>query len=238
MDLSAVLAYKSLFFLNRAKNTTKQAQEGQNCTAITNAARCAITASQTVVPLYAVSRCLADTATNPIVKSTAISVSNSGLQKIATAMTSSTTQSALQGISKITSFLAKLGIVGNLSYAAAKCLDANEKDKTKVFMTAAGNCAGMYLFEYVYSNAVKNLTADSVVKATTSLSNILPKNLNMLKAFKPASILLGIGFVAASLLGCNFGEYVGKKLYIAGSKPLFKSTVPINTASKSIEMME
>ena len=65
MDYSSVLAYKSLFFANRAKGTKQQLKEGQKYTGVANGVRCAITASQAIVPLVAVSTCLAKTSKNP-----------------------------------------------------------------------------------------------------------------------------------------------------------------------------
>ena len=209
MDLSAILAYKALFFANRARNTKKQIETGQKCTALTNSVRCAITASQSVVPLYEVSRCLANTAQNGVLREAAARVAGSNLENIARAMTPATTQSAINSISKITGFLSKLGLVGNISYAAAKCLDAKEEDKTRVFMTATGNCAGMYLFEHIYQKAIQKIKPENIENSANVISKALPK----LKSVNPTSIVLGVGFVAASLFGCFFGEKLSGKLY-------------------------
>ncbi len=216
MDFSAILAYKSLFFLNRANNTKNQAQEGKNCTALANGARCAITASQGIVPLFAVTQCLAETAQTPTIRETAKKVAESSLQKIATQMTSSTTKSAMSGITSISKALSKLGIAGNLSYAAAKCMDAKEEDKTQVFMQAAGNCGGMYLCENLYSRAVKEIAPGTMAESAEKLSKVFGK-IKFLKSVKPTSVIAGVGFVAASLFGCWAGEQIGDNLYVKTS---------------------
>ncbi|MCR4881047.1 MAG: hypothetical protein K6A44_03750 [bacterium] len=213
MDFSAILAYKSLFFLNRANNTKKQAEKGDKCTAAANAARCTITASQTVVPLYAVSECLASTAKTPTINHAAQKLAESNLQKIATQMTASTTKSALSGIASVSKVLSKFGVAGNLSYAAAKCMDANEENKTQVFMQAAGNCGGMYLCENLYSRAVKDISSENIAASVENVSKLIPQKLKLLKSVKPLSVIAGVGFVAASLFGCWAGEKVGNALY-------------------------
>ena len=213
MDFSAVLAYKSLFFLNRANNSAKQAKDGKKCTATANAARCTITASQSIVPLFAVSKCLASTSASPTIKDVAEKVSSGNLEKIARSMTADTTKSALKGISKMTKILAKLGIIGNISYAAAKCMDAKEEDKNKIFMEASGNCAGMYLFEHLYSKAVKDIAPENVTKSVETASKKIPATIKYIKSVKPSSVLFGVGFVAASLFGCWAGEKFGDTLY-------------------------
>ena len=239
MDFSAILAYKSLFFLNRANNTKKQAENGDKCTATANAVRCSITASQGVIPLFAVSDCLASTSQTPTIKHAAQKVAQSNLHKIVTQMTSSSTKSALSGIASVSKVLSKLGVTGNLSYAAAKCMDANEEDKTKVFMEASGNCAGMYLCENLYSKAVKNISAENISSDIGGISKLLSKNSRILKSVKPLSLIAGVGFVLASIGGCELGEKAGKSLYefSAGNKnmqlqPAYASTDPnINTVA-------
>ena len=213
MDFSAILAYKSLFFLNRANNTKKQAEKGDKCTATANAARCTITASQSVVPLFAVSECLANTAKTPTIRQAAQKVAESNLQKIATQMTASTTKSALSGIASVSKVLSKFGVAGNLSYAAAKCMDANEEDKTQVFMQATGNCGGMYLCENLYSRAVKDISKENVSQSVETISKLVPQKLKLLKSVKPLSVIAGVGFVAASLFGCWAGEKLGDTIY-------------------------
>ena len=232
MDFSAILAYKSLFFLNRANNTKNQAQEGKSCTALANGARCTITASQGIVPLFAVSQCLSQTAQTPTIKKAAKKVAESNLQKIATQMTSSTTKSAISGISGVAKVLSKLGIAGNLSYAAAKCIDAKEEDKTQVFMQAAGNCGGMYLCENLYSRGIKQIAPGTMAESAEKLSKTFG-NIKLLKNVKPTSFIAGVGFVAASLFGCWAGEKLGDSLYVKGV-PAQKSalqTAGVNTVA-------
>lgn len=200
--------------MNRANNTGKQAKSGQSCTSIANAARCAITASQSIVPLYAVSKCLAKTAETQGVKDAAQKLAGSNLEKIAKAMTSNSTKNALNGISGITKTLAKFGIAGNITYAVAKCMDAKEEEKTKVMMQAAGNCGGMYLFEHIYSKAVDKVDSDAISAPAKKLSKAIPKKLFALKSVKPISCIMGVGFVAASLFGCWAGEKAGEYLYV------------------------
>jgi len=211
MDYSSILAYKTLFFANRAKGTNQQLNDGQKFTGIANGARCAITASQTVVPLVAVSGCIARTAKNPSVANFASDIANSNLKNIARAVTGSKTTKALDSMTRTVKFLSKLGIAGNIAYATAKCMDAKEEDKTRVFMKAAGNCAGMYLFEHLYSKAVDKMTTNDI-KNTSSKLNELVKKLPCLKKFKITSILTGIGFVVASLYGCKIGEITAEAL--------------------------
>ena len=231
MDFSAILAYKSLFFLNRANNSAKQAKDGKKCTATANAARCTITASQSIVPLFAVSKCLASTSASPTIKDVAKKVSTSNLEKIARSMTADTTKSALKGISKITKILTKLGIVGNISYAAAKCMDAKEEDKTKIFMEASGNCAGMYLFEHLYSKAVKDIAPENITKSVETASKKIPAGISYIKSVKPTSVLLGVGFVAASLFGCWAGERFGNTIYTSATP---KSSLKLEPALASV----
>lgn len=214
MDFSAILAYKSLFFLNRANNTKDQAKDGKKCTAFANGTRCAITASQSVVPLFAVSQCLAETAQTPGIRDAAKKIAESNLQKIATQMTSSTTKGAISNIASVSKVLSKFGIAGNLSYAAAKCMDANDEDKTQVFMQAAGNCGGMYLCENLYSKAIKEIAPGTMAESAESLSKFIPNKIKFLKSVKPTSLLAGVGFVAASLFGCWAGEKIGDGLYV------------------------
>ena len=211
MDYSSILAYKTLFFANRAKGTNQQLNDGQKYTGIANGARCAITASQTIVPLVAVTGCLAKTAKNPTVASVAGNIANSNLKNIASAVTSDKTVKALDGLTKTVKFLSKLGIAGNIAYATAKCMDANEEDKTKVFMKAAGNCAGMYLFEHIYSKIVDKITAEDIKRTSNAMSNLV-KKLPILQKIKITSVLTGIGFVIASLYGCKIGELCGEAL--------------------------
>ena len=231
MDFSAILAYKSLFFANRAGNTAKQAKEGKTCTSVANGARCAITASQAIVPLFAVSKCLSLTAETPTVKNVAQKVATSNLEKIATAMTSSTTQSALKSMAGIMGFLAKLGIVGNVTYAVAKCADADEQNKNKILMQAAGNCGGMYLCEYLYSKAIKEISPNTVLNQVDNISKSLPEKLKLFKSVKPTSILTGVGFVAASLFGCWAGEKLGDGLYETTTPLSVKNLAPATVCS-------
>lgn len=213
MDLAAVLAYKSLFFANRARGTFNQAEEGKKYTALANGARCIITSAQTAVPLFAVSECLARTSPSPTVKNFASNLSNSNLKHIAATVSAPTTASAINGISGIVRTLAKLGLVGNLVYATAKCIDAEENDKTEVFMKASGNCAGMYLFENIYANVVKAVKPTDMAKLTPKLTPAFAGKIPFLKSVNLGSILIGIGFVAASLLGCYVGEKIGKDIF-------------------------
>lgn len=212
MDLSSVLAYKSLFFLSRASGTKRQYSEGKKYTALSNATRCAITASQTVVPLFAVSECLSKTAASPSVKNFASNLSSGNLKNIAMSVSGSTTSSALGSLNSIVKGLSKLGLVGNIVYALAKCADADEIDKTEVFMQAAGNCAGMYLFENIYSKVVQQLSLADVTKTAKAITSFGSK-IPVLKSVSLGSILLGIGFVAASLIGCSVGQKIGQYLF-------------------------
>ena len=213
MDLAAILAYKSLFFANRARGTVNQAESGQKYTALANGTRCAITTAQTIVPLFAVSECLSRTSTSPTVKNFASSLSNSNLKHIAASVSAPTTASAINGMTGIVKTLAKLGLVGNLVYATAKCLDAKENDKTEVFMKAAGNCAGMYLFEHLYSNVVKSMKPAEVTKMVPKFTASFAGKIPLLKSISMGSVLIGIGFVAASLIGCHIGEMIGKDIF-------------------------
>jgi len=217
MDLSSVLAYKSLFFATRAKKTAEQLEDGKTCTAIANGTRCAITTSQAIVPLFAVSECLARTAQNPNISKTAQTLAGGNLKNIAMTISGNATQNAISGLSSSVKFLSKLGLAGNVAYAAAKCLDADESDKTKVFLQAAGNCAGMYLFEHLYSKIVNAVAPGDIEKSAAKLAQTFNGNIPILKSVKLSSILLGVGFVAASLLGCKVGELLGQSLY-NGSK--------------------
>ena len=213
MDLSAVLAYKSLFFATRAKKTANQLEDGKTCTAIANGTRCAITTSQAIVPLFAVSECLARTAKNPNMAKAAQTLAGGNLKNIAMAISGSATQNAISGLSSSVKFFSKLGLVGNLAYAAAKCLDADESDKTQVFLQASGNCAGMYLFEHLYSKTVKAVAPGDIEKSAAKLAQTFNGKIPILKSVKLSSILLGVGFVAASLLGCRAGELLGQSIY-------------------------
>lgn len=214
MDMSAVLAYKSLFLANRTKGTVEQANEGKTCTAVANGARVAVTAAQTAVPLFAVTDCLARTAHNKTVQDAAKAIANNDrYKKLVTTLNADKTIKALDGVTSTVKFLSKLGVAANVTYAVAKCIDAEEKDKNKVILEAGGNCAGMYLFEKMYSSAVKSLTKSDAVTKSTKFSKILDASLPFLKSVKVSSILLGIGFVAASLFGCKFGEVIGNSIY-------------------------
>ena len=213
MDLSSVLAYKSLFFATRAKRTAEQLEDGKTCTAVANGARCAITTSQAIVPLFAVSECLARTAQNPKIAKVAENLAGGNLKKIALAVSGNTTQNALSGLSSGVKFFSRLGLAGNLAYAAAKCLDADEDNKTEVFLQAAGNCAGMYLFENLYAKAVKVVKPGDIDKSAAKLAQTFNGKIPLLKSVKLSSILLGVGFVAASLLGCKAGELLGQSIY-------------------------
>ena len=204
-DYSAILAYKTLFFANRAKNTVQQTKEGKKCTAATNAMRCTITASQAVVPLFAVSECLTHTAKeNSTISNTAKKLTKSRLKDIAMNVTASNRKGAMRSLSK-------MGIAGNIAYALGKCADASQDDKTSIFGEAFGNTGGMYLFEHCYSKVIDKVTAEEVAKNISTTRQILEK-IPALKNVKFMSLLLGAGFVAASLTGCSFGEFVGKTL--------------------------
>ncbi len=211
MDLTSVLAYKSMFFCTRAKGTSNQLNDGKKYTALANGARCAITATQGLVPLYAVSSCLSDTATNPTVQKIAKEISGSRLKDIASAISGGTTNEAIKGLSSTVSFLSKLGLAGNIAYATAKCMDAKEEDKTKTFMQATGNCAGMYLFENIYSKVIDKINPDDINRHAGSINNMLQK-IPVLKSVKASSIVFAVGFVVASLYGCKIGELFGESL--------------------------
>jgi len=211
MDYSSVLAYKTLFLANRAKGTKEQLDDGKKCTALANGVRCAITTTQGIVPLFAVSNCLAQTAQNPTVANAAKSLAESNLKNIALAINSGKTAEALKGVSSTVGFLSKLGLAGNIAYAAAKCIDADEEDKTRTFMKATGNCAGMYLFENIYSHVVDKINPADINNATASLNELIQK-IPALKSVKVSSIIFGIGFVVASLFGCKMGELFGESL--------------------------
>ena len=232
--MSAVLAYKSLFLANRARGTVEQANEGKTCTAVANGARVAVTTAQSLVPLFAVSDCLARTAHNKTVQAAASNIASSNLKNIAIALNADKTVKALDGMTKITKFLSKLGLVANITYAAAKCMDATEENKNEVLLTAAGNCAGMYLFEKIYSSAVKAIKPNDVSKAATQFPEFLSKTLPFLKSVKFSSILIGIGFVAASLLGCKFGEIVGKFIYDSSKEGQKKKMLAQYNSSRNV----
>jgi len=233
MDLSSVLAYKSLFLANRATSAMGQAQDGKKCTAAANTARCLITTSQGIVPLFAVAGTLSKTATDPSVKHIAQSiVKNNNIQNIVNAVSAPATHKAITGITKVASTLTKLGVVGNLTYATAKCIDAKPEDKNQVFMQAAGNCGGMYLCEHIYTKAIKEISPDIISKNAAKLAKktkILPKNL--LKNIKPKSILFGVGFAIASIGGSYLGEKVCDNIYLSTSKPAFQPALAKNPFS-------
>jgi len=232
MDMSAVLAYKSLFLANRTKGTIEQANEGKTCTSIANAARVGVTTAQTIVPLFAVADCLTRTATNKTVQNIAFKTSDN-LKNIASIVNSNKTSAAIDGITKTTKILSKLGVAANITYAAAKCLDAKEEDKTEVLLTATGNCAGMYLFEHLYSKAVKTIQPDELTNSAKQLAKTFNTKLPFLKSVKVSSILIGLGFVAASFLGCHLGELLGKALYGKGNtdKQLARQEAPIKNVN-------
>ena len=204
-DYATILAYKTLFFANRSTSTIKQAKEGKKCTAATNATRCAITASQAAVPLFAVSECLSRTAKeNSTVSKTAKKLTTSRLKDIALNITASNRKGAMRALSK-------MGIAGNIAYALGKCADASPDDKTSIFGEAFGNTGCMYLFENCYSKVVDKVTTEDVAKNVSTVKKILER-IPALNNVKLKSVLLGVGFVAASLTGCAVGEFIGKSL--------------------------
>lgn len=213
MDLSSVLAYKSCFLATRAKGTKQQLESGNKYTGMANAARCAVTLSQTAVPLFAVSECLSRTAkANTTLQKVSTSLSESNLKNIASAVTSPATEKTLSSMNKMIKTLAKLGLVANISYAAAKCMDASEDKKTETFLAAGGNCAGMYLFEHMYSHIVNPIKPDDIPENLTGIAKALKGRIKFLQKVKGSSILLGLGFVAASFAGCWLGENLGKSV--------------------------
>jgi len=228
MDMSAVLAYKSLFLANRTRGAVEQASEGKGCTATANAARVAVTASQSIVPLFAVSDCIARTAGNKTLQGAASTLANSKLKNIAGVIATKTTTNALPAMPQTVKVLSKLGVAANIAYAAAKCMDASEENKTEVLLTATGNCAGMYLFEKLYSLAVKKLEPKTLSNGVNCVSNIISTKIPFLKSIKLSSVLLGIGFVAISLLGCKFGEIVGKFIYDSSTEAKKKKLIAEN----------
>ncbi|MDD3594376.1 MAG: hypothetical protein PHX18_07095 [Candidatus Gastranaerophilales bacterium] len=223
-DLASVLIYKLGFFGTRSTNAVNQAREGQTCTAMANAGRVAVTTSQAMVPLFAVAATLATTAKNPTLRNTANKIASSRLKDIAATLTSSTTKDSTMFIAKASKFLARLGVAGNIAYAAAKPLDADEKDKSKVFVAATGNIVGMYTAEHIYSKVIAKIKPKDAAEVTVAASKkINPKSIAelckkiKLRNIKGSSILIGIGFVAASLAGCKAGEKIGELVY-KGSK--------------------
>jgi len=237
MDMSSVLAYKSLFLANRAKGTISQANEGKKCTAVANGARVAVTTAQTAVPLFAVADCLTRTARNKTLQTTANSIKNSGLKNIVVALNSNKTAKALDGVTSTVKILSKLGVAANITYAAAKCIDAKAEDKNEVLLQASGNCAGMYLFEKLYSSAVKTVSPDEITNGAKKLSKSFNKKLPFLKSIKGSSILIGLGFVIASFLGCYVGEKIGKAVYDSTDegkiKKLRVAEVPVTNINKN-----
>lgn len=213
MDLSSVLAYKSLFFTTRAIGSKEQFDSGKNYTGLVNTGRCAVTLAQTAVPLFAVSECLSRTSTpNSTLKNISTSLYNSKLKNIATAVTSHSTQSALTTTQKIVKNLSKLGIAANIAYAGAKCLDADEDKKMETVLTAGGNCAGMYLFENIYSHVVKPVKPEAMNNEVSKISKLFKGKIKFLNNIKASSIFLGLGFVIASFAGCWAGEALGEKI--------------------------
>ena len=231
--MSAVLAYKSLFLANRTRGAVEQASEGKNCTAVANGARVAVTASQSIVPLLAVSECLAKTAKNKTLQGAASTLANSKLKNIATSITTGSAANSLGTGVRTVKILSGLGVAANIAYAAAKCMDAKEENKTEVLLTATGNCAGMYLFERLYSTIVKKLEPKMLTNGMTNVSNIIPTKIPFLKSVKLSSILLGVGFVAISLLGCKFGEIVGKFIYDSSTEAKQKKLIAENFNSEN-----
>ncbi len=209
MDISSVLAFKSCFLGLRTKGTLDNLKNKQSYTALANAGRVAVTASQSVVPLFSVANNISTELPNSFWHTIAV---NPKLKKIVQTIDSPILIKNAPKIPKIARFLSKFGLAANIIYEFAKPLDAKESKKSEAMMGALGNISGMYLSENLYKYGLskipkQNLQMFSQKYVVPLFKNILPKSIN------PLSLLLGGGFVIASLAGCNIGEKLFKSLY-------------------------
>ena len=208
MDISSILAFKSCFLGLRTKGTLNNLKNKQVYTALANGGRVAVTASQSVVPLFNVANNVSKELPNSFWKSIA---SNSKLNKIVQTIDSPILIKNAPKIPKIARFLSKFGLAANIIYEFAKPLDAKESKKTEAMMGAIGNISGMYLFENLYKYGISKIPKQSM---QTFSSKIIPVFKGILpKAINPLSLIIGAGFVCASLLGCSMGEKFMKKIY-------------------------
>ena len=209
MDISSILAFKSCFLGLRTKGTLNNLKNKQMYTALANGGRVAVTASQSVVPLFDVANNISKELPNSFWKKIA---SNPKLNKIVQTIDSPILIKNAPKIPKIARFLSKFGLAANIIYEFAKPLDAKESKKTEAMMGAIGNISGMYLFENLYKYGLSKIPKQTMQNfsskvLTPTIKNILPKAIN------PLSLIIGAGFVCASLLGCSLGEKFMKKLY-------------------------
>ena len=207
MDISSVLTFKSCFLGLRTKGTIKNLKNKQLCTAIANGGRVAVTASQSVVPLLNFANNISKVQPNSIWKTIA---TNPKLTKIAQTIDSPIIIKNAPKIPKIARFLSKFGLAANIIYEFAKPLDAKESKKTEAMMGAIGNISGMYLFENLYKYGLSKIPKQYMQKLSSKILNPISV-LNF--AINPLSVIIGAGFVCASLLGCNLGEKLMKNLY-------------------------
>ena len=207
MDISSVLTFKSCFLGLRTKGTIKNLKNKQLCTAIANGGRVAVTASQSVVPLLNFANNISKGQPNSIWKTIA---TNPKLTKIAQTIDSPIIIKNAPKIPKIARFLSKFGLAANIIYEFAKPLDAKESKKTEAMMGAIGNISGMYLFENLYKYGLSKIPKQYMQKLSSKILNPISA-LNF--AINPLSVIIGAGFVCASLLGCNLGEKLMKNLY-------------------------
>ncbi len=212
MDISSILAFKSCFLGLRTKGTLNNLKNKQMYTALANGGRVAVTASQSVVPLFDVANNISKELPNSFWKKIA---SNPKLNKIVQTIDSPILIKNAPKIPKIARFLSKFGLAANIVYEFAKPIDAKESKKTEAMMGAIGNISGMYLFENLYKYGISKIPKQNL---QTFSSKIIPIFKDILpKAISPLSLIIGAGFVCASLLGCSLGEKFMKKLY-KGSK--------------------
>ena len=213
MDISSILTFKSCFLGLRAKGTLNNLKNRQGYTALANAGRVAVTASQSAVPLFNVANKVSAELPNSFWKTIA---TNPKLKKIVQTIDSPILIKNAPKIPKIARFLSKFGLAANIIYEFAKPLDAKESKKTEAMMSATGNISGMYLFENLYKYGISKIPKQKMQFISSEFlepifKKILPKSIN------PISLLIGTGFVCASLLGCYIGEKFMKNLY-KGSK--------------------
>ena len=208
MDISSILAFKSCFLGLRTEGTLKNLKNKQNFTALANAGRVTVTASQSVVPLFNLANNISMELPNSIWSKIA---ANPKLKKIAQTIDSPILIKNTPKIPIIARFLSKFGLAANIIYEFAKPLDAKESKKSEAMMGAIGNISGMYLFENLYKYGLSKIPKQNIQIFSSKYLNPLFKNI-LPKAINPLSLLFGGGFVFASLLGCSLGEKFMKSI--------------------------
>ena len=168
MDISSVLTFKSCFLGLRAKGALDNIKNGQGYSALANAGRVAVTASQSIVPLTNFAGKVSTEIPNTFWQKIA---TNPNLTKIAKTIDSPLPIKCASKIPKIARFLSKLGLVANITYEFAKPLDVKESkksdnnDKHKVCPSCLNKCI--------------NWTLQAEIKSKNSLSKNFKSKYNL-----------------------------------------------------------